>query len=104
MQRKKSPIPNFNDHFQKENVERRRALLPTTTGTANQKDNRVTQPVVTPGSGRKPSGQNDEAPLNNLKVNDFVIVKVYSLDNKCKNFVAQIIRGPDKDEDFKASF
>ena len=87
------------------NVKRRRALLPSTTGTANQQDDRVTHPVVTPNSERKPSGQNDDAPLSNLKqLNDFVIVKVYSLDNKCKNFVAQIISGPDEDGDFGASF
>ena len=43
-------------------------------------------------------------PVNNPGVNDFVVVKVYSLDSKWKNFIAQIIDGPDEDGDFEAFF
>ena len=42
--------------------------------------------------------------MSNLEVNGFVLVKVYSLDSKWKNFLAQIIDGPDEDGDFEAIF
>ena len=40
----------------------------------------------------------------NLEVGDFVVVKVYSLDDNCKNFIAHILDGPDEDRDFEVKF
>ena len=34
----------------------------------------------------------------------FAVVKVYSNANKWRNFVAQIIRGPDADKDYEVRF
>ena len=43
--------------------------------------------------------------MSNLEVNGYVLVKVYSLDSKRKNFLAQIIiDGPDEDGDSEAIF
>ena len=35
-------------------------------------------------------------PVSNLEVNGSVVVKVYLLDSKWKNFLAQTIDGPDE--------
>ena len=42
--------------------------------------------------------------MSNLEVNGFVLVKVYSLDSKWKNFLAQTIDGLDEDGDSEAFF
>ena len=56
-------------------------------------------PNVGQDSGKNLSGQNNNVglPVSNLEVIGFVLVKVYSLDSEWKNFLAQIIDGPDKD-------
>ena len=56
-------------------------------------------PIVGQDSGKNLSGQNNNVPVNNLEVDGFVLVRVYSLDSKWKNFLAQIIDGPDEDGD-----
>ena len=42
--------------------------------------------------------------MSNLEVNGYVFVKVYSLNSKWKDFLAQIIDGPDEDGDSEAIF
>ena len=42
--------------------------------------------------------------MSNLEVNGFMLVKVYLLDNKWKNFLAQITDRPDEDGDSEAIF
>ena len=43
--------------------------------------------------------------MSDLEVNGYVLVKVYSLDSKWKNFIAQIIiDGPDENGDSEAIF
>ena len=54
--------------------------------------------------GKVLSGQNNNVPVSNLEVNGFVLVKVYSLNSKWKNVLAQIIDGPDEDGDSEAIF
>ena len=64
-------------------------------------------PIVGQDSGKNLSGQNNNVglPVSNLEVNGYVLVKVYSLDSKWKNFIAHIIiDGPDEDGDFEAIF
>ena len=61
-------------------------------------------PIVGQDSGKYLSGQNNNAPVSNLGVNDFVVVKVYSLDSKWRYFTAQMMDGPDEDGDFEAFF
>ena len=61
-------------------------------------------PIVGKDSGKNLSGQNNNVPVSNLEVNGFVLVKVHSLDSEWKNFLAQIIDGPDEDGDSEAIF
>ena len=42
--------------------------------------------------------------MSNLEVNGFVLVQLYSLDSKWKNFLAQTIDGSDEDGDSEATF
>ena len=48
---------------------------------------------------RNLSDQKNNVPVSNLEVNDFALVKVYSLDSKWKNFLALIIDGLDEDSE-----